>query len=220
MTDWQRLEQIIKWTGLSTNAFAMGIGLKRSENLYQIKRGNNGISKDLAELISLKYPDVNRAWLLTGEGEMFVPGEEGKNPVPSRREGDIPYYNIDVFRLLSETGGEWRKAGEPSYTIRMPGFGDCDFAALLAGGRIPDVSSEAVIVLKEVEKENPVIPGEFYLILTGGYMLLKQIDPLDGGEKFLLKDQERQRKEEGMPIDREKIERLFLMKGLIIQKVR
>lgn len=71
MTDWQRLEQVIKWTGLSTNAFATGIGLKRSENLYQIKRGNNRISKNLAELIVRKYGSVNRAWLLTGEGEML-----------------------------------------------------------------------------------------------------------------------------------------------------
>lgn len=75
MTDWQRLEQVIKWTGLSTNAFATGIGLKRSENLYQIKRGNNRISKNLAELIVRKYGSVNRAWLLTGEIYLAVTPE-------------------------------------------------------------------------------------------------------------------------------------------------
>lgn len=46
--------------------------VETSENLYQIKKGNNGISRDLATLITTKYPSVSKAWLLTGEGEMFV----------------------------------------------------------------------------------------------------------------------------------------------------
>ncbi|MCD8186815.1 MAG: hypothetical protein LUD68_10375 [Rikenellaceae bacterium] len=49
----------------------MGIGLPRSENLYQIKKGNHGISKQLAETIISKYPDICKPWLLTGEGEML-----------------------------------------------------------------------------------------------------------------------------------------------------
>lgn len=68
MTDWQRLEQIIRWTGLSTNAFAFSIGLKRSQNLYQIKRHRNRISKDLADRIVRRYPVFDRSWLLTGDG--------------------------------------------------------------------------------------------------------------------------------------------------------
>lgn len=53
MTSWQRLEQVVKWAGTSTNKFALGIGLKRSENLYQIKRGAFGISKELSSLIKI-----------------------------------------------------------------------------------------------------------------------------------------------------------------------
>ncbi|MEG2480326.1 MAG: hypothetical protein RSA50_08655, partial [Mucinivorans sp.] len=71
MTNWQRLEQVVRWSGMSTNKFAMSIGLKRSENLYQIKRGNFGISKELARLICAKYPMISRLWLLTGEGQMM-----------------------------------------------------------------------------------------------------------------------------------------------------
>ena len=71
MTNWQRLEQVVKWSGMSTNRFATTIGLKRSENLYQIKRGSFGISKELARLVSQKYPEISRLWLLTGEGQMM-----------------------------------------------------------------------------------------------------------------------------------------------------
>ena len=48
LEDWQRLQQIIDDSGLTINAFARHIGLSRGENLYQIKRGHNGISRDLA----------------------------------------------------------------------------------------------------------------------------------------------------------------------------
>ena len=36
-TDWNRLKKVIDWSRLSVNAFAKHIGLKRAENLYQIK---------------------------------------------------------------------------------------------------------------------------------------------------------------------------------------
>ena len=49
--NWQRIEAVIKWANMSTNYFARYIGLARGENLYQIKRGNNGISLDVAERI-------------------------------------------------------------------------------------------------------------------------------------------------------------------------
>lgn len=53
---------------MSTNYFARHIGLARGENLYQIKRGNNGISLDVADRIVSKFPQVDKLWLLTGRG--------------------------------------------------------------------------------------------------------------------------------------------------------
>ena len=65
--NWQRIEAVIKWANMSTNYFARHIGLARGENLYQIKRGNNGISLDVADRIVSKFPQVDKLWLLTGE---------------------------------------------------------------------------------------------------------------------------------------------------------
>ena len=95
---WHRLERVIKWTGLSVNSFALNIGLKRSENLYQIKKGNNGISRDLATLITTKYPSVSKAWLLTGEGEMFV-----EQVAASASQAGVPYYGMDILAAVDET---------------------------------------------------------------------------------------------------------------------
>ena len=63
--NWQRIEAVIKWANMSTNYFARHIGLARGENLYQIKRGNNGISLDVADRIVAKFPQVDKLFLLT-----------------------------------------------------------------------------------------------------------------------------------------------------------
>lgn len=71
LTDWQRIEMVIQQSKLTVNAFARHIGLPRGENLYQIKKGNNGISLDVAKRIVSKFPQVDKLWLLTGDGQMF-----------------------------------------------------------------------------------------------------------------------------------------------------
>lgn len=66
LEDWRRIEWIIRVSGRSINSFALHIGLPRGENLYQIKRGNNRISRDLAERIHCHYPMVSKQWILLG----------------------------------------------------------------------------------------------------------------------------------------------------------
>lgn len=206
MTDWQRLEQVIKWTGLSTNAFAAGIGLKRSENLYQIKRGNNSISKNLAELITRKYPFVNRAWLLTGEGDMFAENE--------KREG-IPYYKKDVLRLVCETAG----CDADDY-IRMPGFGECDFAAPVTGDAMaPEVPAGATVVLEQVDPLAPVLSGEIYVAVTSAFALLRYVKPDPKIRDALWLTAPAGAGSEPVRVLREHLIRLYLVKGIVIHKV-
>ena len=69
--DWPRLEEVIRYTGLSANKFAQFIGLPAAENLYRIKRGQNGISRALADRIIEYCPEISKGWLLTGEGNML-----------------------------------------------------------------------------------------------------------------------------------------------------
>ena len=56
---WNRLEAVIRWSHMSINAFARHIGLPRGENLYQIKRGNNGLSIHVADMICEKFPEID-----------------------------------------------------------------------------------------------------------------------------------------------------------------
>lgn len=82
---WKRIEAVIKMSRMTTNAFARHIGLARGENLYQIKRGNNGVSLDVANRIVAKFPEVSKLWLLTGDGPML----NGKQSWQDLRRGYI-----------------------------------------------------------------------------------------------------------------------------------
>ena len=68
---WKRLECVLDMAGMTAHRFANHIGLKRAENLYRIKKGQNGISKTLADRIAACYPQISKGWLLTGEGCML-----------------------------------------------------------------------------------------------------------------------------------------------------
>lgn len=59
MDNWQRIDSVIRWANMTINYFALYIGLPRGENLYQIKKGNNGISRNLA----YKYEGENETYI-------------------------------------------------------------------------------------------------------------------------------------------------------------
>ena len=90
MTDSERIRAIEKLKNLSTNALAKDLKLKAAQTLYDIHKGKHGISKELAEIISAKYLDINKLWLLTGEGEMLKPETvDTAHPIrPSARDSD------------------------------------------------------------------------------------------------------------------------------------
>ena len=49
--NWERLSKVIERFGLTINSFAKVLGLQRSETLYHIRKGDFGISADLADRI-------------------------------------------------------------------------------------------------------------------------------------------------------------------------
>lgn len=72
MTDYQRLEKLIKILEISNfKEFADKIEVS-PQTFYDIKQGKHGISKKLAEQINKYYPEIPVAWLLTGEGDIIV----------------------------------------------------------------------------------------------------------------------------------------------------
>jgi len=194
---------------MSVNAFALHIGLKRSENLYQIKKGNHGVSKELANIISTKYPQISRSWLLTGEGEMLK-DDFGNGP-----KRGIPFYNVDIATVIEFSQQPTQK---PLYYIDVPNFHDCDFAALsTSNAMVPDVPAGAVVALKQTDISK-ILPGEGYLVLTNDFCGLRTIRSFAGNSDKIRLVPKNLTDYDEMVVDLSEIKVLYLVKGIIISK--
>lgn len=165
--NWQRVEAVIKWANMSTNYFARYIGLARGENLYQIKRGNNGISLDVADRIVAKFPQVDKLWLLTGEGQMFADEK--------LRGVQIPFYNLDVEQAISHLAHL-----EAESSLVVPQVGDCDLAMCYMGRAMGAALPPGALVLLKAVDRDAIIPGAEYVIVSRKIVTLRIIRAADG----------------------------------------
>ena len=173
LNNWQRMEAVIKWANMSTNYFARFIGLPRGENLYQIKRGNNGISRDVARRVVEKFPQIDKLWLLTGDGQMF-----SAQPLGGPQ---IPFYNVDVEQGIADL-----QKIEPEGDLVMPRIGACDLAMVYSGRAMGALLPPGTIVfLKNVERDE-IIPGEEYVIISRKIVTLRIVRAADSGKRLRL----------------------------------
>ena len=160
---WERIERVIRYSGApSINAFSLGIGLSRSENLYQIKKGNNGISMALAERIHAHYPAFSILWLLCGDAS-----EQGSIALDGGRMKKIAYY--DVIPAGFSTN---RPLPDKYLTLSAPLCHGATMATLCRDGALhPRVVRSSILLLKESPGE--IVYGNIYLIETAQHVLLR-----------------------------------------------
>lgn len=147
---------------MTTNYFGRYIGLARSENLYQIKAGKNGISQNLARSIVEKFPELSVGWLLTGEGDMFSKGSTN---------GRIPFFDCDVvgrgLLRLDEI--------KPDYRMNIPTIEDCDYAFRSYDVAMSnEIAVGSILFLKKTAVE-AIIPGGMYVVICPKYIILRKV---------------------------------------------
>ena len=162
-SSWDRLESVIRWANMSINYFGRHIGLVRSESLYQIKSGHNGISQNLARRIVDKFPEISLGWLLSGEGNMFADAVEGR----------IPFYDCDVCgQLLMQS-----ERPEARCRLNIPLLEECDLAARSYDVAMSsEIMAGSIVFLKHTAID-AIIPGGVYVIVSKNYVLLRKVHP-------------------------------------------
>ncbi len=204
-TPWTRLEQVIKMSGLSTHKFAHTIGIKRAENLYQIKRGSFGISKELSGLITKKYPEINRAWLLTGDGEMLV----GASAAGIEPDTVVPVYNIEVAQLYNT---DIKKLTvDHNISIKVDG----DFALnCRSNSMTPEIPVGATVVVEKVAVSD-YMPGLPYLVVTKNFSAIKILRTVATDDTSLLLQSRNSAEYDDIVLPKDKITKLYALKAII-----
>lgn len=160
--NWERLEQVIAYTKQSAHSFAMSIGMTRSENIYHIKRGNFGISDDLAERIVQHYPEINPTWLLSGVGNML---RETKTKAVR-----VPFYEGDIEQILLSYS-----TLRPLEYYQLPYQCDCDIVVRIASKAMAQPGTAATDLLLKCSTVEDIVQGNEYLIRMDNEVLWRKV---------------------------------------------
>jgi len=116
------LLEVLAYTKESINSLSEKIGLKRSQNLYDIKSGKvKKISSELSEKICQAYPSLNREYLLTGEGELISKNNKSKEYDIHDLESMVSEYKEKYYNALEEIrelNKRLRDKGSPTNNLK------------------------------------------------------------------------------------------------------
>lgn len=168
-----RLEKIMNDKGLNAKQFSEAIGLDRPQAIYDITHGKTqGISERMANKIISAFPDVNKTWLLTGDGEISTDNTE--KPVFGTEIGR-PYYNVP-FKMGYELPYD-DSTSNPDYLVDFAPFNKCDFWCNAAGySMYPTIASGDLVAFKVISDTTYLINNEIYgVVLKNGLRTIKRV---------------------------------------------
>ena len=165
-SSWRRLERVIESSGLTINSFARYVGLPRGENLYQIKRGNYGVSLGVAKKIHAKFPQYPISWLMHGEAESAA-----------TPEGDAFVVRIPVYRDSSVAEFPPKEVPE-RYLLLSAEEARGAQIALCTDDQFGTVLQHWLVLLREPDGE--VINGRVYFVMTECFYLFCSVYRIEG----------------------------------------
>lgn len=166
--NWERLAKVIARFGLSVNSFSRVIGLTRSENLYHIRKGNYGISLDLANRILDKDSDVDRAWLLSGVGNMLK-----SEPLTGE---SLPFFRDEMEDVLPHL-----ERYKPAGYIHMPYVTGAGLMVRTFTRSMSDPMTAANdLLLKRLLNTDEVVQGNEHVMLVGDEIIWRRVRYVKG----------------------------------------
>ena len=179
MKNSELLHKIQEYKSFKTKtAFADYLGIKA--NVLSNWYSRNTFDENI---ILEKIPEINRVWLLTGEGSMLKGEEEPE--IIKEEKGKIPYYDVDFAGGWSTE--ELFTNAMPAYYISAPEFAKSEFACNLRGNSISNrIKSGAIIGLKEISDWEIYFPtNELYAVITKNDLRTVKIVKWGKDKKYL-----------------------------------
>lgn len=225
------LQEVLKYTGKSKNSLAKAIGLPRSQNLYDIESEKvKRISSELSEKISLTYPEINRNWLLTGEGSMLlnstVKNSLSTNPGVSfapkgrfrkRSKIDLVKFYDSDFAAGDIEFYDDRSAIKPAYEMDIPEFSGCTAFRTYGDSMEPMIKSGSILFGTRVEDwQSHLEYGQIFgIVCIDNRKYLKYIrkDKSKHETHYLLRSENKEYDDFELP--KEKIKHIWLIHGWI-----
>ena len=172
LTAKDRLIEFLDSEKIGQNAFEKKAGIA---NGY-ISHNKGSIGTKIISKIAIAYPDLNTAWLLTGEGEMLKSGNGSGKDMNGYRM--VPVYNFDVVGGMDS----WAQVVDsPAYIEKLvpfTGAAQGDICVHVTGNSMmPTYSAGSLLLIRKVEgwKEYFGYGHCYVLLLRDGRRILKEV---------------------------------------------
>lgn len=214
----ERLLQIIDHEKISVSQFERWSGLS---NGY-IKNIRKSISTDKLDGILRAFPDINRDWLIRGEGDMI--SESTTDPpqvvqVQPNRNG-ILVYDVDA------TCG--KNPRDIDFTddivigsIDLPNISrDCKIIRANGDSMTPKISDGNWIAIREIYDFDDVFYGQIYVVVTNEYRMIKYVRKYEQDEQnyFILRSDNPNY--DDITIRKDKIRKMFIVENILSVKIQ
>ncbi|WP_461632047.1 S24 family peptidase [Labilibaculum euxinus] len=183
-----RLSDYIQSKGKSVNKFEAELGFSNGV-ISKAIRGGKTIGSDKLERIFLTFPELNPAWLLTGNGEMLLSGENQISPSSSFQEEriiTIPLYNAEASAGI----GALQLNNE--YVIdnlQVPFARENDIALTIVGDSMtPAMQSGDIAVVRGMPNWREYLDyGNIFIVVTDNEVYCKTVSKSAEKDIFTLK---------------------------------
>lgn len=173
--------ELLKELGMNPKQLSDSLGKERPQWAYDILNENKnvGISKNIAELVCEKFPQINKSWLLTGEGNMLTQKEEAPKTISAdtiKQNGYITY-----LLPMSAMGGSLTGFAEPGVLLQnceavVSPIENVDFAITVYGDSMaPEYPSGSRILIKKINPDLFIDWGKVYVLDTPNGVIVKEV---------------------------------------------
>lgn len=176
----KRLKEYIDQKGITIAAFEKSIGMSNASFGKSLKSGG-AIGSNKLEKILIRYPDINPAWLIAGEGSMIrepsPPTQQSSQsptvkPYPTQGPDGIPLVSMEAAAGFG-TAEFAIKDEDIQNRYMVPDFNGIDFMIRVKGSSMyPKYSSGDIIACRILRESKFIQWNKCYVIATNEQGLL------------------------------------------------
>ena len=160
-----RVVEVLRFKQINVNRASKKLCIPQRTLNRQVNVDGN-ISMDLLYALLDHFPEISPLWLLLGEGEMLL--DSTRQTIAS-----IPFYN-DLplsagYRDAFDPGHE-----NPTSYISFPNSGADFFFPVSGTSMEPDINDGDIVGVKRVEREEGIVHGDVYMIVTNDARMIKR----------------------------------------------